>query len=364
MYYIFHGDEEFTRSEEVAKLKAQILRDGMGDLNITVLDGRKASLDDIIAACDTLPFFTNRRLILVEGFLQRLDPPERGGDKVDSVAEDELAGKLAAYLKRLPPTARLLFVERAPLSPKNPILRAAQETKDAYVREFKTPSEGELQSWVQRRAKEKGTSINREAASLLISFVGQDLRLLDQELEKLAALANYARPITAEDIKVLVTPAYEEDIFALVDALGVRDREGVMRQLQRLLAKGAHELYLLTMIVRQFRLILSVKDLAEERRLTAQEIRRELRISHDFIVDKLLRQGRYFELEELEAILRQLLEIDQAIKTGRIEGRLALELFVVDLCRPRRAKGRPPATSPGTARAPAGPGATPPHRRS
>lgn len=363
MYYIFHGDEEFTRSEEVAKLKAQVMRDGMGDLNITVLDGRKASLEELITACDTLPFLTHRRLVIVEGFLQRLEPRERSGDRADSPPEAGLAAQLAAYLQRLPPTTRLLFVENVSLSAKNPILKVAQQTKEAYVRAFQTPSGGELQSWVQRRAKEKGASISREAAGLLISLVGQNLRSLDQELEKLAALVNYARPITEADIKALVPPTYEENIFALVDSVGSRDREGAMRELQRLLAKGAHELYLLTMIARQFRLILAAKELADERHLTPAEIRRELHISHDFIVDKLLRQGRCFEMEELEAILRQLLDIDQAIKTGRTEGRLALELLVIDLCR-RQSKGRPTLTRSETAHAPAGPNATPLRRRS
>jgi len=348
MYYIFHGDEEFTLSEEVAKLRAQIMGDGMGDLNITVLDGRKASLDEVVSACNTLPFLTSRRLVIVENLLQRFDPQERAGDRAGAPSESDPAEKLAAYLPHLPPTTRLLFVESRSLSPKNPILKGAGQTKEAYVREFVKSAEGEAQNWALRRAKEKGASLSREVASLLISLVGHDLRLLDQELEKLAAHANYARPITEDDVRALVSPTYEDDIFALVDSFGLRDRQNAMRQLQQLLANGANELYLLTMIARQFRQILSVKDLAEERRLNSKDIRKELRISHDFIVEKLLRQGRQFSMEELEAILRQVLEVDQAIKTGRIEGRLALELLVVELC--QRRAGSPERSYQGKSR--------------
>jgi DNA polymerase-3 subunit delta len=348
MYYIFHGDEEFTRSEEVAKMRARIVSDGMGDLNITVLDGRKVSLEEVVAACSALPFLAERRLVIVEGFLQRFGPRERAGNKSEAAAESDLADKLLAFLPYLPPTTRLLFLENAPLSLRNPILKAAQETKGAYIREFKVSAEGELQTWVQRRAAEKGSSLSREAASLLVSFTGQDLRLLDQELEKLAAYASYIRSITEDDIRLLVTPTYEDDIFALVDAFGLRDQVNAMRQLQQLLANGANDLYLLTMIARQFRQILSVKDLAEEGGLGPKEIGRELRITHGFIVEKLLRQGRHFSLEELEAILRRILEADQAIKTGRIEGQLALELLVVELCH-RRPAG-PPRSHQGSSR--------------
>lgn len=166
-----------------------------------------------------------------------------------------------------------------------------------------------------------------------MSYVGGNLRLLDQELEKLAALVNYAGPVTGDDVKTLVSAAHDDNIFALVDALGLRNRGRAMLELQELLAAGASELYLLAMMARQIRLILSVKDLVQEQGLNSGQIRRELRISRAFIVDKLLRQAQWFRIEELETIQRRILHLDQAIKTGRIEGSLALELLVVEICR-------------------------------
>ena len=338
MFYILHGDEEFTRSEAVSHLKARVTEDGMGDLNITVLDGRGLHLQKLMDACNTVPFLTSRRLVIVEGLLQRFDSQERsrrgsgsGGTTVRA-GEQEYAERLAAYLPHLPPTARLVFVESKSLSRGNPILKGAEQIPGGYVREYKRPGGDELREWIRGRARGKGVSATRQAVNLLASFVGDDLRLLDRELEKLAAFVDYARPVTDEDVRALVGAAQEADIFALVDSLGLRRRRQAMQQLQRLLADGANELYLLAMVARQIRLILSVKDLVEEKGSRPDEIRRELRISHRFIVDKLLRQAQRFTAEELSVTLRRMVEIDQAIKTGRVKGVLALELLVVEIC--------------------------------
>ena len=366
MFYILHGDEEFLRSEEVAKARAQVASDGMGDLNVNVLDGRKLALDELIATCSTMPFLATRRLIIVENLLQRFDAPGRaptgarsptGARRRAGSASDsnvEYSGKLLGYLPQLPPSTRLFFVENRALNPNNPVLRYAQQSKDAYVREFKAldPSkamdQSKLQLWLQQRAKQKGAQLVRDAAGTLASFAGHDLRLADQELEKLAAYVGYGRPITADDIRMLVRSSQEEDVFALVDALGARNRQQAVRYLQDRLEHGDNELYLLTMIARQFRLILATKDLAQERK-KPEEIGQELNIRHGFIVDKLLRQGQQFSMEELEAIQRRILEADQAIKTGRIKSALALELLAIEIC--RRPAGSPRHGYQGSSRA-------------
>ncbi len=347
MFYILHGDEEFTRSEEVRKLVVQVLADGMGDLNITRLDGRKLGLDDLINACNTIPFLTNRRLVIVENLLQRLDPQRRSAGAEAQTSDDEptepspvadssLAAKLVAYLPQMPPTTRLVFIENKTLGRNNPVLKLAAQTEGSYEREFKPPDEAGLNTWIRQRAKLKGPGIAGDAAGLLASFVGADLRLLDQELEKLAALTGYARPISADDVRVLVSAAHDANIFAMVDTLGLRDAKRAMQQLQELIGSGANELYLLAMIARQFRLILSVKDLAQNRGLQQEDIRKELKISHSFIVEKLARQAQLFSMDELETILNRLLEIDQAIKTGRTTGPLGVELLVIEICSQRR----------------------------
>ena len=344
MFYILHGDEEFTRSEQVSELKGRVARDGLGDLNISILDGRRIELRELMDACNAIPFLGDRRLVIVEGLLQRFDP--KGGSRrrrrparakrprkpTDVDAEEAFAGALASYLPHLPPTTRLLFVEPKSLHARNPILALASDSDDGYVRAFDRPDARRLQDWIRQRARAKGVSIVPQAVFLLASFSGHDLRLLDQELEKLAALANYEREVTDKDVAALVSTTHDSDIFAMVDALGLRQRKAALRQLHLLLSSGASDLYLLSMIVRQIRLILGAKDLVEQEGAPPVEVGKRLGISHRFIVDKLLRQAQHFQADELVAILRRTLEVDEGIKTGRYDGALALELLVVEVC--------------------------------
>ena len=123
----------------------------------------------------------------------------------------------------------------------------------------------------------------------------------------------------------------------------MRNRKSALEEFRRLLADGANELYLLTMIARQVRLMLSIKDLLGEQGMTLAQASKEVGIRHRFIADKLLTQSRLFEESELEGLVQRLVEIDHRIKTGRIEGVLALELLILGICqrRPRRrAKSR------------------------
>ena len=336
MFYIFHGDEEFTCSEQIAKLKLRVTDEGMGDLNITELDGRTLTFAQLQDVCNTLPFLFSRRLVIVENLLQRFGPRgrSRSGKTPRSTSEGdkEFAQRLLDYLPQLPPTTRLVFSESQPLARSHPILKQALKTKDGYVQEFKALEAADLKRWIATRARQKGGEITPPATALLISFVGSNLRLLDQELSKLAAWTNWERPIEGPDVRRLVSTSYESNVFDMVDALGLRQSRHAIQQLQRLVENGANELYLLTMVARQIRLILAAKDLAETQRLSTNDIQRELHISYRFIVEKLLRQSRHFEIRELESILRRLLIIDEGIKTGKLEGLLSLELLVIEIC--------------------------------
>lgn len=371
MFYVLHGDDEFTRSEEVARRKQQVMAAGMGDLNVMELDGRRLAFEELVSACQAMPFLTDRRLVIVRDLLQRFEGARatrgrgKGAANPPSAAatgggDDAFAQRLVEYLPQMPPSTRLLFVEATTLGKGNPIVKAALQSKDGFVKEFTIPSGGVLHDWVRERASQHGAGITREADDLLATSVGPNLRQLDQELAKLAAHGNYQRDIGEEDVRTLVHAAQQSDIFALVDSLGARQRQVALRRLHELLADRQNELYLLTMIARQVRLILAAKELADEGRMGIDAVQRELKLSRRFIAEKLVNQARMFRMEELEALLRRVAEVDQAIKTGQIEGPLALEMLIVESCR------RGPADAdrgPGGRSRPSGPGPNPGHHQ-
>lgn len=324
MFYVFHGEDEFSRAEALAEMKAKMGDPSMTSLNTTVFDGRKITLAELIHACDAVPFLGERRLVIVEGLLTRLEPPKRG--KITQEARAFIEG-LQEYLRRLPESTRLVFLEPRSLAKDNPILKLAQKEKRGYAKEFKPPRRGELNWWITQRVKSKGGDILPSAVTELAAFVGNDLRLLDQEIEKLITYVGGGRPITEKDVRLLVSYAQEANIFQMVDALGHRNRRRALTLLHELLDGGQPPAYLLAMITRQFRILMQIKELSQGG-ASKEEIRARLGL-HPFVVDKGLEQARNFSTSQLEAIYRRLLETDTAIKTGRTEPTLALDLLIV-----------------------------------
>ncbi|MBN1976464.1 MAG: DNA polymerase III subunit delta [Anaerolineae bacterium] len=316
-FYVFHGSDEFTCAETLADFRSRLGPPDTVDLNTTLLDGRKATLAELRHACDAIPFMAEKRLVIVEGLLAR------------TAGQEEFLGDLAAYLGRLPETTRLVFVEAKPLPAHHPILQLAQKDERGYVKQFVSPDAKTLPGWIEKRVQKHGGEIEPQAAAQLAAVVGADLRLLDQEVAKLVAYVDAERVITGADVDAVVPYAQAAVVFDLVDALGRRDGQTAARTLHRLLDAGEHPLGLLMMIVRQFRLLIQVKELKAEG-ANPQTIAKALGI-HPFPARKLHTQATYFTDEQLEVVYRHLLDADVAIKGGEIEADVALDLLVAGL---------------------------------
>ncbi len=192
-FYIFHGSDEFTRSEAVADLRRRMGE--LGELNTVHLDGRTVTLEELRRACETVPFLADRRLVLVTGLLTRL-----GRGKERGVLEGVLR-----LLQALPETTRLVFIEDGPLPDDHPVLKYAAGREEGYVRQFEPPAPEALPGWIQTRARLHGGEMEREAAVHLAQVIGPgDLRLLDGEIAKLVTYAGPGRAVTAQDVAQLV----------------------------------------------------------------------------------------------------------------------------------------------------------------
>jgi DNA polymerase-3 subunit delta len=329
MFYILHGDNEFEISERVADFKQKIGDESMRDLNITVLDGRKTTLSEVQHAADAIPFLADKRLVIVDGLLTRLASRKAkdGDESAPSGAAKDFLNGLIDYVPRLPDTTRLVFIEFQLLNPKHQLIKLAEQQKGKTVIECKQPQAGELPRWIIERAKKCGGSIEPVAAQRLAALIGGDLRRLDTEINKLITYVNAQRSITAKDVDLLVSDASTSSVFDLVDALGKRDGKRAAHELHHLLDQGENPLGLLAMIVRQYRLLILVKEL-QARNLSLDVMAKELG-QHPFVIKKLNEQARnYRDSAQLEAIYRRLLEIETEIKTGQTSDVLALDLLV------------------------------------
>ncbi|MGQ0603080.1 MAG: DNA polymerase III subunit delta [Anaerolineales bacterium] len=333
-FYLLHGLDEFAMTEFVDTFIAEMGDPATASLNHTRFDGRTVTLTDVQAACGAMPFLCDFRLVVVEGWLTKLlsrseeaegeseaEPP-RG-----SVSAKETLSALATYLEEQPDTARLVLVERRDLPEKNALMKAALGKSWALVRKFDLPKGEELVKWIRTRAKTEGGEFTREAAQALAE-AEHDPRALGNEIAKLLAYVNFTRPVDGADVNALTPAGSEARIFDFVDFIGQRKGAAAQRELNKLLDKE-EPLYVLGMMVRQFRFILLAKELLESRRNEA-EVAQALNLHH-YPAGKVCAQSRNFSMLGLERIYHRLLECDAEIKTGKADSAVALDVLVAEL---------------------------------
>jgi DNA polymerase-3 subunit delta len=344
MFYLLHGNDEFTCREHLKKLRKQ----GDYGYNSDTYVGGETPLPTLIATCDTFPFLTDARLVVLEGLPKKrkgedasanaaehketkdaaADKPKKGKKSSKSSTETRSGFEkgLAEYLARLPDTTTLISLIDDELPASSPLLKAAQE--HGKVIQCTLPKGAALESWIHKRTQALGVKITPDATSLLANFTGNQLRMLANEIDKLATYVGDRAIIDVEDVRLLSASAQEARIFDLTDALAQRNRKQALDLLHDLLADGEPPLKLISTITSQVRSLLLVKELANDG-LRIQQIVTATGMA-PFVAEKALRQVGKFQTAQLEGAYRQLLATDAALKRSRMTPEMALDLLVVD----------------------------------
>ncbi|MEX1018627.1 MAG: DNA polymerase III subunit delta [Litorilinea sp.] len=350
--------DEYLAAQRVAALKQGMGDPEMASLNTTVLAGPQTDAGDLLGQANMMPFLSERRLVIVEGYLAYLDKRMAASKSTDSAAFGE-AARLLEGLPLLSESADLVLVDDK-VDKRRPLWRgftpeAAGAGKDAgkvaakvagladlvkaeviTLESAGTPDARALPGWIQTRAKAKRVEIQPQAVQLLAAYVGPNLRQLDNELDKLAAYAR-GRAVNGDDVNLLVSDASEAMIWSLTDALSQRNGRGAMRALGQLRRNEANAFYLLTMIARQYRIMLKVKD-AMQRGPGRNEtdIAKELG-EKPFPVKKAMQQATQYSQPYLVAVMDRLLAADYAMKTGT-DPDTEMDVLVAELCAVHRAR--------------------------
>jgi DNA polymerase-3 subunit delta len=330
LLYILHGEDDFSLTRSLEEIKQ-----GLGDpallaANTTTLDGQQVTLDQLRTVVETVPFLAEKRLVVIQGLLGRFEPqvkPRRRRKMVPSTGQESEYKSFVTSLSNVPDSTVLVLTD-GKIKSNNPLLK--QLSAKAEVRTFPMLREAGLHQWIKREAAEQSASMSPQAVDLLARLVGGNLWIMSNEISKLALFAS-GRRIEVEDIKAIVSSAQEANVFAMVDAI-LDFKAGVAEQLlEQLLQKGASPAYLLVMLSRQVRMIVQAKELRRQRKPDA-EIQSRLSLPSEFALRKTLEQAQRYPLERLKQVYHKLLQADLAIKTGKYEGGLALNLLIADLC--------------------------------
>lgn len=323
-FYVLHGDDDLGIDDVLKKFRAEMGSGTEAEMNIAEFDGTTVSVAEVINAVSSYPFLADKRMVIVRGMLAWLTRKGAGQTGKDAIA------RLQDNLPHLPSYARLIFVERESLTDKHAILQTAQAHKDAgHVLKLTAPSDPV--SWIIKRTKNVyQASIDTRAAAALAAVVGEDMRLADNELAKLADYVEPGQPITEDDVAALTAYVPEANIFKMVDAIAEGRGQMALEMLHRLMRDKKQDAFsLFGMITRQFRLLIlarEVLDVGGSAGNVASAAKVQL-----FVAQSLIRQARSFTIDELERIYGSLQHADFDMKTGKIDPALALDLFVAGM---------------------------------
>jgi len=328
LLYVLYGEDDFSLRQALEEIKKGIGDQAALTTNTTVLDGQQVTLDQLRAVCETVPFLAEKRLVIINGLLERFeDTGKSGRQRKGTGARQNEYKVLGEYFSMIPESTVLVLID-GKIKGRNPLLRELADKAKTTV--FPLLKNDRLRQWLQNRVREKKSSISPRAADLLATFIGGNLWVMANEIDKLALFTS-GRRIEEDDIRRVVSYAQEANVFALVDAI-LESKAGVAEQtLQQLLRQGASPAYLLVMLTRQARMMVRVKELRKQRKSDV-EIQDKLGLTSDYALRKTLTQAERYSLTRLKEVYRKLLETDVSIKTGRCEPELALNILIAELC--------------------------------
>ncbi len=333
--HVFYGDS-FLVPRELKRLEADAGAEALLDANRHSLRGSEIKPAELTSVCNALPFMDDRRLVLVDGLLGTLERRTgRGRKRTGGGGKSSLSlggwDDLARAVPAMPETTVLVFLD-GPLSKSNPLLRLLRPL--AQVRELVAPDKEALARWIKELVWQRGGSISPAAIRCLIDLVGNDLWTLDREIEKLSLYAS-GRSVEESDVSELVSEVREANIFTAVDAM-IDGRPGAaLRLLHQLRQDGREASNIIFMVERQLRRLALARD-AIDRRVSLKVLGPQLGIFSEFALQKTFDQARRHSWRDITARYHRLLEADLAIKQGRLDPDLAIELMVADqTARPR-----------------------------
>ncbi len=305
--YLICGEETYLCKQAKDKLK-NALSSPDDTMNYSYYEGKKINLSEVADLAMTLPFFQEKRLlILEESGLFKNSPDD-----------------MVALISNLPNTTCMVFVE-SEVDKRSRLYKAVQ--KYGYVANLNTPDEKTLMVWISSILKQEKKQIKESVLRYFLERTGTDMEHVKQELDKLCAYTLDREEITIEDVQAITTQITTSKIFDMLEAIVKGNQQVAIDYYYDLLALKEPPMRILSLLVRQFNLILQITQM-DNRSIPRSEIAKQVSIP-SFVVGKYLEQGRRYNRQSLEEILLKCADMEETVKTGRMTDVIAVELLII-----------------------------------
>lgn len=314
--YLLYGEEAYLKNQYKDKLKAALWQEG-DTMNAAFYQGRSTNPKELIDLAETMPFFADHRLILVEdsGFFK-------------SGAED-----LAEYMEHIPQTTTFVFSE-TDVDKRSRMYKALKN--NGRIVEFAAQNQELLTRWLLGRLRRENKNITKAAMQEFFDRVGLDMGTLDREMEKLICYCLDRDVIELADVEAVCPQAVTNRIFDMVGAIVECRRKDALEMYYDLLALKEPPLRILFLITRQYNILMQLKDL--KRKGMSNPAMAKAAGIPPFAVSRSLGQASRLSVGSIEHILSYSVEMEEAVKTGQMNEQIAVELVIIEASREREYK--------------------------
>lgn len=305
--YLLYGEENYLKRQYKEKLKNALIPEG-DTMNFSAYEGKDIPTGEIIDLAETMPFFADRRLILVEN-----------SGVFKNACED-----LAEYMKNIAETACFVFVEEE-VDKRSKMFKNVKAA--GKVVEFSRQNEQILVQWILGRLKKEQKNITQPVMQLLLNTVGNDMEYIDKELEKLFCYCMDKDTIESSDVAAVCVEQTTNKIFDMVNSIAEKNQKKALDLYYDLLALKEPPMRILFLIARQFQILLQVKELSgrgHDNKFIAAKAG-----VPEFAVRRNQGQARSFSKKQLQEAISDCVQMEEAVKTGNMNDRMAVELLIV-----------------------------------
>ena len=312
--YLLCGEEAYLKVQYKNKLLTALNPDD-DTMNFNHYEGRNIDVKELIDLCETMPFFADRRVVLLEdtGFFK---------NKCDELAD---------YMKELPDYLCLVFVEDE-VDKRSKMYKAVKSC--GRIGEFARQDEKTLMQWAAGILKREGKNITQRDMELLLTMTGIDMGNLRMELEKLITYTGDRNVVTRADIQEVCTTQTQNKIFDMVRAVTEKNQKRALDLYYDLLTLKEPPMRILFLLAKQFRQLLLVKEYTEEG-VAQPEMASRLGVP-SFVVRNIASCARSYRISELRQAVTDFVDAEEAVKTGRLQDVLSVELLIVKYSSARR----------------------------
>ena len=342
--YMICGEQDYLRIYNKETLSSAVLAGG-DEMNRSYYTGADFSVPEVIDFAQTLPFFAERRVVVLEDtFLFK----NKGGDSADneeknadnhnqdstgktaSVSETssgntgDAVSQMSAFIKKIPDTTVMIFVEKKP-DKRSALYKAIKS--NGFIMECGKLEDADMYRWIAGKCREYGFVIDRAAMQKILEYTGQDMLLISHEIEKLAGYCAGQRQITQQDVENIVSRTVRDRIFEMMDAILAHDPDHALNCYMDLLKLQTAPQQIIAVMISQYNLILQVGEL-NARGSTLEEIAAKVG-RPEWAVRRVMRiLGRYNAAVLIHA-LQDWVQVNMDYKSGRIDPQLAVEKLIV-----------------------------------